>query len=305
MRYFWMIIVVFSSLFYSCEQGTIEENNPSSDQVEEQELKIVSLSGSLTELAYAVGLGEHIVGVDVTSSYPAEAKELPKLGHVRQLNLEALLALAPDYVLIDAENAKLPAIQQLKQHPELEIIEIAVEQSFNAPLKAAQTLDQALEQDLSEAIAKLDAQHQEALEKLKTLKQTEEKAKVLFLYARGAKTLMVGGKNTKVAKMIELAGAENAVTAFEDYQALTPEALLQAAPDIILLFESGLLSLADQEQGKNSKQVLFNIPALAETPAGKHGRVISMDGHYLSGFGPRVASAVYDLAKAIEKELER
>ncbi len=303
MRYFWMILVVFSSLFYSCQQTTVEQKEAVSDPTAEQELRIVSLSGSLTELSYALGLGDEIVGVDVTSSYPEEVKQLPKLGHVRQLNLEGLIALNPDYVLIDAANAELPAVQQLKQHPNIKLVTVDLEQGLDAPIKAAKALDQAFAEDLSPAIQKLEQQHKAALEKLSKLETPAKKAKVLFLYARGSKTLMVGGKNTAADKMIALAQAENAVTEFEDFRALTPEAVLQAAPDIILMFDSGLASLADETAAKSSEEVLFNLPALAQTPAGKAKRLITMDGHYLLGFGPRVASAVYDLRKAIEQEL--
>lgn len=297
-----MIFLASTLMLGSCQDETKEsEQLEAAKSAEEENLataKIVSLSGSLTELAYSLGLGEQLVGVDVTSSYPAAVNQLPKLGHVRQLNLEGVLALDPTHLLLDKKDAALPAVQQLRKHPSLTIIEIEIEQSLEAPIKAAKALDAAIEEDLSPAIAKLEEQHETALAKLKALELADEKPKILFIYARGSKNLMVGGENTAVAKMIELAGAENAITAFEDYQTLTPEALLQAAPDVILMFESGLKSLAEKEQ--EAKQVLWNIPALAETPAGKAGRVIAMDGHYLSSFGPRVAEAVYDLAKTID-----
>src|SRR5690606_25343981 len=70
--------------------------------------------------------------------------------------------------------------------------------------------------------------------KIKTVKVIPAKPKVLFVYARGAGTLMVAGKNTPVDKMIALAGGQNAVTGFDDFKPLTPEALLANNPDYIL-----------------------------------------------------------------------
>lgn len=105
---------------------------------------------------------------------------------------------------------------------------------------------------------------------------------------------MVGGTTTSANDMIEMVGGQNAITSFEDFAALTPEALLEAAPDVILMFESGLASL-DGLEG------LGQIPGMAEVPAYKNGRVITMDGHYLLGFGPRAAQAALELATQLHQ----
>lgn len=84
--------------------------------------------------------------------------------------------------------------------------------------------------------------------------------------------------------MIELAGAENAVSGFSDFKPLTAEALVAANPDVILLFDSGLESLSGATG-------MMGVPGVAETQAGKNQAFISMDGQLLSGFGPRVGEA--------------
>src|SRR5690606_10051182 len=77
--------------------------------------------------------------------------------------------------------------------------------------------------------------------------KTTKKPRVLFIYARGAGTMMVGGKGTQVDKVIELAGAENAAKDFDEYKPLTPEALVAYNPDVLLFFSSGLSSLGEEQ----------------------------------------------------------
>ena len=124
--------------------------------------------------------------------------------------------------------------------------------------------------------------------KVKTAKAIPSKPKVLFIYARGAGMLMVAGKNTPIDKMIALAGGQNAVSGFEDYKPLTPEALLTNNPDYILFFDKGLQSVGGVEGA-------LKIEGLAKTKAGKNKNIIAMDGALLSGFGPRVGEGIVEL----------
>ncbi len=61
--------------------------------------RIVVAGGSLTELIYAMGAGERVVGVDETTSYPPETAKLPHIGYWKQLSSEGILSLRPDSVI--------------------------------------------------------------------------------------------------------------------------------------------------------------------------------------------------------------
>ncbi len=291
---FILLIIIFIC-FNSCQ------NEPKTEAESPQEkLRIVSLNGSLTELVFELGKADNLVGTDVTSTYPEAAKSLPKLGHVRQLNPEGVLALNPDIILVDEASADSPVLKTLKESG-IRIISIDIAQNLNAPVLAARELLKVFDDDAAQkAVANLEEKIARQKKQLETLiAQQQEKPKVLFLYARGTKTLMVSGTGTSMSAMIELAGGRNAVTAFEDFKALTPEALLQAAPDVLLLFESGLKSL--EEDGLNDAfDVLLALPAMSQTPAGKNKKIVAIDGQFLSGFGPRVVEAAIDLHQKIQ-----
>ena len=112
---------------------------------------------------------------------------------------------------------------------------------------------------------------------------------VLFIYARGGGTLNVAGTATAANAMIEAAGGRNAVTEYSGYKALTAEGAVAAAPGIILLTARGLESIGGIDK-------LLTFPGLAETPAGRARRVVTMDDLKLLGFGPRTGEAITELA---------
>src|SRR5690606_4088682 len=129
--------------------------------------------------------------------------------------------------------------------------------------------------------------------KIETVKPFDNKPKILFIYARGARNLMVSGTATPLPSMIELAGAENAAAALTDCKHLTPEALLTTNPDVILMFEKGLQSIGGIDG-------LLKIEGISTTNAGKNKKVVTMDGQFLSGFGPRLGDAVVELHNKIK-----
>ena len=140
----------------------------------------------------------------------------------------------------------------------------------------------ALVRNLKEDLARVES----------SIPRTGTKARALFLYARGQGTLMVAGRDTGADTMIGLAGGVNAVRGYSGYKPLTSEAAVAAAPNVILLMDSGLESVGGAEG-------LWRLPGLALTPAGKQGRVASMDGLLLLGFGPRLGKAVAKLNRAL------
>ena len=121
---------------------------------------------------------------------------------------------------------------------------------------------------------------------------TGEKRRVMFVLSTQGGRIMASGAETAPASMIAMAGAQNAVTAFEGYKPMTDEAVIAAAPDVILMME---------REGTHDSTVdeLVALPSIASTPAGRDRAVIRMDGLYLLGFGPRTAAAVTDLRAAL------
>lgn len=248
--------------------------------------RIVSLNGTVTEIVCALGFEKALAGVDVTSTYPASVQSLPKVGHNRNISAEPVLALQPDLILATA-NFLQPAV--VTQFRETGVKTLVLQQEFSVAGTKALITAIARELKVPEKGAALCRQLDQEQAALRIPRQPR---KVLFIYARGAGTMMVAGKETPLDKMISLAGAANAAEGFKDFKPLTAESLVAANPDVILMFDSGLQSMG----GING---LLKLPGIQQTNAGKQKKVVAMDGQFLSGFGPRVVQAIRDLAEKI------
>lgn len=248
------------------------------------QLRIISLNGAITEIVCALGHQDKIVATDVTSTFPTTLK-VKELGHVRTLSMESIMVLKPNLILATEKDMSPDLAAKLKASGVKTHIfkqEFSIQGTKSLIHEVATVLGEKNFTALQSTIDK----------KVKTAKAIPTKPKVLFVYARGTGTLMVSGKNTPVDKMIALAGGQNAVTGFDDFKPLTPEALLTNNPDYILFFDSGLQSLGGVEG-------VLKIEGLAKTKAGKNKNIIAMDGALLSGFGPRVGEGVIELNQLI------
>jgi iron complex transport system substrate-binding protein len=276
----------FLLLVFLSACGNTQETNEISD-TNEMNQNIVSISGTTTEILCALGLQDRIVGVDVTSTYPESITHLPKVGHNRNMSSEAIIALAPAIVIGTSENVNPELVEQLKS-AHIKVLLFDLEQSIDGTKKLIQMLADNLGKSAAakSVIDSLDAD-------LKERASLTKKTKVLFIYARGAGTMMVAGAHTASSAMIELAGGENAVNDFEDFKPLTSESLLNANPDVILMFDSGLESLGGMDG-------LLKVPGVSMTNAGKRKQIIEMDGQFLTGFGPRLGKAIVELSKKLD-----
>lgn len=265
------------------ETKTTDDSTVKTDSIAKVETyKIVSLNGAVTEIVSALGHEKEIVGVDVTSTYPESLKATAKdLGHVRSISIEAIMALKPTLILATDKDMSPELLEKLKNSG-VKTEVFAQEFTADGSKKLITDVAKALNNDGAKALQdKIDAD-------LKNVKPIAAAPKVLFIYARGANMMMVAGTSTPVERMIALAGGKNAVTDFEDFKPLTPEALIKGNPDVILLFDSGIGSLG-------GPQGVLKIPGVDKTNAGKNKKIIAMDGALLSGFGPRVGEGAVKL----------
>lgn len=251
-------------------------------------LRIVSANGTLSEILVGLGLEKQIVGVDVTSTYPASLEKLPKIGHNRSIAAEGILTLNPDVIVYTDQSMLSPAVVKQLSSSGKKLIAFRHEYSregairlirevgayFNANAQAEKMV-KALQADLAKIPAPANPK------------------KLLFIYARGTGTLMVSGTGTSLDKMFALAGHKNAVSGFTDFKPLTAESLITANPDVLVLFSSGLESLEGMEG-------LLKIPGVANTNAGKNRRIVTMDGQFLTGFGPRLGKAAIELSQKVK-----
>jgi len=256
--------------------------------------RIVSIGGAITEILYALGLQDKIVGIDTTSLYPPKAlAEKPNVGYMRQLSAEGVLGLSPQLILaiegsgpketLDVlEAAKIPFVSFPETYTEQGLIEKIklVAHAMDADARGA-CVAAAVSNDLAE------------LKKLRD--SVKQPARVMFVMSFLNGRAMVAGQHTAANEIIKLAGGVNAIEGFEGYKPVNDEAVVAAKPDIILSMQRGREQL--------DAQTVFANPSFALTPAAAKKSFVAMDGLYLLGFGPRTAAAARDLALSLYPDL--
>jgi iron complex transport system substrate-binding protein len=253
-------------------------------------LRVAVAGGPITEIVFALGAGGEVVGTDTSSTFPAPAAALPKFGYQRQLAAEGILSLTPGLFLASDEAGPPEVLEHLRQAG------VRVE-TIGTPKEKAAIAKRVV--DVGEAIGAADAGKRLASELetaiaglTKRAEARPSRPRVLFLYARGQGTMMVGGRNTSADLILELAGCTNAAAELSGFVPLTPEAAVASKAEVVLVPEKGLASLG-------GKTGLFATPGLAETPAAKGERAVAVDDLLLLGLGPRVAEAVDAVAAQV------
>ncbi|WP_018001077.1 ABC transporter substrate-binding protein [Paracoccus sp. N5] len=259
--------------------------------------RVLPLGGSVTEIVYALGEQDRLVGRDTTSNWPPEANALPDVGYVRALAPEGVLSVSPDLIIAEDGAGPPEAVSVLKAAG---VPYVTVDESYDAEgvLKKVDAVAGALGvAEKGRALhEKLAADLKAAAERSATVGTPK---KVLFVLSLQGGRVMAGGTGTAADGIIRLAGAENAMAQIQGYKPLTDEAVIQAAPDVILMMRRGDDKADAEANGGNShtaaKQAALAMPALAQTPAGRDGALVMMDGLKLLGFGPRTGEAAVEL----------
>lgn len=254
--------------------------------------RIISVGGSITEIIYLLDAQSQLVAVDTTSMFPVEATKLAKIGYMRQLSAEGVLALRPSAVLLTSEAGPPTVIAQLRAAGvplELMNADHSFAELINKVRTIARVVDRAAQ---GEKLAdQLLTEWTLAQAAVRAAHSTQQKAKVLFILSHSG-SAQVSGAATAADAVIQLAGGVNVMTGFNGYKPLTAEAVIAAAPSAILITQQGLDAMGGVDK-------LLAQPGLGLTPAGKSKRIVSVDALQLLGFGPRLPRTISDVATRI------
>jgi len=252
--------------------------------------RVLSIGGAVTEIIYALGEEDRLIGRDSTSSYPEAAVALPDVGYMRALAPEGVLSIKPDLILAREGSGPPEAIDVIRSAG-IPFVDVPEDFTAEGIGEAVDAVADAL--DVEEKGEALRAEISVQMDRLAdTVSQIDAKKRVLFILSMQDGRIMASGTGTAANGIIELAGAENAIVDYEGYKQLTDEAIITLNPDVILMMDR------EGELDTPPETVLVH-PAIATTQAAKDKALIRMDGLYLLGFGPRTASAALDLAKAL------
>lgn len=249
--------------------------------------RVVTVGGSLTEIVYALGEEGRLVARDSTSVFPEEATALPDVGYMRALSPEGVLSIDPSVIVLLEGSGPPEALDVLRK---ASVPLVTVPERFDRAgiLEKIAIVGDVL--DVEDKAARLAEEVSAQIEAAQAATAgIEVRRKVLFVLSLQGGRVLASGSGTAADGIIAMAGGVNAVTAYQGYKQISDEAIIEAAPDVVLVMDRG---------GDHETQVeqLLTHPAIAATPAAADRKVVRMDGAFLLGFGPRTAAAVRELA---------
>lgn len=247
----------------------------------------------MTETVFALGMDSLLVGVDQSSVHPPAARELPDVGYFRTLAVEGVLSLRPELVLAAEESGPPSVLERLKRTG-VELVTIPSEDSPRGAREKVRLVAAGL--GVPERGAVLVARMDEEFTRAERLRaELTSTPRVLFVWGQGGGTLLAAGAETAAQTMLELAGAENAVTGFDGFRALTAEAAVVARPEVVVI-DGATLERIGGVSG------LLSLPGLSTTPAGQARRVVTVEILSFMGFGPGSSRALLDLMADLHPE---
>ena len=255
--------------------------------------RIVSMAPNLTEILFALGLDDKVVGVTQDSDYPPAALAKPRVGTFWQPNIEAVIATKPNLVVTLAFEQQRELARRLKRigYDCLGVNIEKIDDLFSAIAAigdAAAANEQA--QELSGRIKTQMHRFQEATAGL-------PKVKVLWVVQR--EPLRIAPRDTFINEMIELAGGENAVgPTLRNYPPIGAEQVIAAGPEVII--EPVMVQGSPDGQRRQAFaywQKFTNVPAVVNK------RIYVIDGDVVSRLGPRLPVGIEIIAKCLRPEL--
>lgn len=241
--------------------------------------RVVTADGAITEIVYRLGLESLLVGVDTTSGYPEQTESLPKIGYLRALPFEGVLALKPDLLITSEQAAPEENLERLARAG-VQVEKLPSARTPEAALERIVTVGGLLgEEEKAEVLAS------ELRSKINRIQHTSatrgNPPTVLFILAAGNHSVMLAGEGTSASALLEAVGAVNAVSGIQGYKPANREAILASRPDAIVIAES-----------TPGQFEIGSWPEVERLDAWQNGHRLVADGMLLLGFGPRLPDAM-------------
>ncbi|MGQ3672581.1 heme/hemin ABC transporter substrate-binding protein [Xanthobacter sp. TB0136] len=256
--------------------------------------RIASIGGAVTEILYAMGLGDRVIAVDQTSTFPLEVKAKPDVGYARTLSPEGVLSVGPSLILATDGAGPRTTIDVL-EHASIPVVMIPEAHDADGVVRKIELIAAAVgEPEKGRALAEAVRADFEVV--AKALEQVKDEPRAVFVMSASGGAAVVGGSDTSADAMFRLARVTNAMSAIKGYKPAQDEAAMISEPDAVIVMRDGGQKL--------DADTIFALPTFMGTPAARDRKLLTYPGSYLLGFGPRAPFAVRDLAVALHPGLE-
>jgi len=261
--------------------------------VENPPQRIISLAPSNTEILFALGLGDRVVGVTDYCNYPPEATEKPSIGSYRTPNIEEIVALTPDLILA----TYIHEDKTISQFEDTGLTVIALDPKLTDSVMEAIALVGRItgaEADSAELVAEMQQRLKAVTDKTGNLPAAERPR---TLYVVWHDPLMAAGDNTLQDELILKAGGSNIATELDGYADISLETVLAANPQVIII------GVGHGSGEGATLQYIQTESRLEDTAARVNDRIYTVEADLVSRPGPRIIDALEEFARFIHPEL--
>lgn len=270
---------------------TVEDASGEEITIEGEPERIVSLIPSNTELAYALDLGENIVGVSDHDNYPEDVLDKEKIGGL-ELNIEKILSLEPDLVLAHPTN-DLDGVEQLKESG-ITVLTVNDATNFEEIYQSIEMMSEATgTKDKGEDLVATMKEDLQAIED-KADDIEESDMKKVYIEISPAPEIFTPGQNTFEDEILSILNAENMAGDQDGWVELSEEAVVEKNPDVIILTYDYI---------DNPVKQVLDRKAWQDITAVKEEQVHVVDTDVVSRPGPRLVEGAEILGEAIYPEV--
>ncbi|ALX48563.1 ABC transporter substrate-binding protein [Lentibacillus amyloliquefaciens] len=263
--------------------------------IDEKPKRIVSLIPSNTEIAFALGLGEEIVGVSDNDNYPEEVEEKEKVGGM-ELNVEAIIGLEPDLVLAHASGAhnSEAALQQIRDAG-INVFVVHDAQDIESVYGSIEQVAQVTgtQEKAEEIVGNMKEEFAALSEKTEAISDDERQS--VFFEVAPAPEIFTAGKNTFFQDLLEVVNADNAAHEQDGWVQIDPEAIVELNPDVIITTYG--------HYADNPVEQVTNRDGWGDMTAVENEQVYDVHSDLVSRPGPRLVEGAKEIAEVVYPEL--
>ncbi len=263
-----------------------------------QPQRIISTAPSITELLYALGLGDRVVGVTRFCRYLPEAQLKPKIGDYANTNLEVIAALKPDLVIVENNPIRLTERLRTLRIPVLEINQETIAALYNSFRVVGEVTGSA------KTAERITATVRGGLAEIRAQAATRKRTSMMFVVGRAPNRLeglIVAGRASYLNEIIELAGGDNVFhDAVAAYPAVSLEAVLARNPNVIV--DMGDMSDTVAVTSEHKREVTALWQRLPSIAAVRDRRVHAVASDIFVVPGPRIVDAAREFFALLHPE---
>ena len=287
-----LLIATLACLLAQCAQAgiTVTDDDGNPVTLARPAQRVIAIAPHVTELLFAAGAGDKIIGAVTYSDHPEAAKRIPQIGSNRQIDLERVIAMKPDLVVVWMHGSSERQIDQLRQlgipifHSEpRKLDDIADSLTRLGKLLGTEAVANGAAAELRARLAALASQY-------------ANRAPVRLFYQVWDKPLYTLNGGHIVSDAVRLCGGENIFAKMKvTAPVVSVEAVLQEDPEAII-------SSAERSETDGGVNLWKPYPSMT---AVRRGNLFRIDGNLLNRSGPRMIAGTAALCEKLEQARQR